>query len=758
MVMRYDRRAMNELRTHPFFPYLYSFSVQMRRALITILRSEYFSAGLILFGLSFLIFGRALVRPHLMISGSDFVQFYFWEQFTRAELAQWQLPVWNPFFFSGYPFLANPQMMVFYPPAWFLRLFPLDYSFGLGMMLHIGWTGLGMYTLIRNQNMTRAAAFTSAITFMLSGVVITRIKGGHLEWLYTIAWLPWVIWAWSRVLDHQGFACLKGLVHSMIAGIVTAMMFLAGAARVAGVAEAMIIVLGVWWLVSLGGFGAREIRGAITAAIQIIIGLIVMIGAAAPQLLPSLEFAALSSRFNGLPLECSTDLSVKLSDFVFFVLARSPFDQFFEWERNGYVGAAAITLAMIGLTNPNRLKWLWIGWGVVGVLLSVGTLSPVYPLARDLIPGLAVIRQPFTFIVMITFALAGLAGLGIERVIDSPKRWHVWLAGVLSLFAVLSDVMLYHLRPHPYDPSFYGWMSWLASFSSSRYLLTVVSLWMLNKLSHSRVRATVLLAVIYVDLWFFSYIAISILPGPYQLAPVPNVFPFEARIFTLPYSMSDRSMAARVANAQGYAPVVLKSYNDFVSGDRPPSRCPDFEHAEIDAGDKQLLKLLSVSMFDINGVAQELKDYYPRVAWVGEAVNARTNGEAIRLARAADFDLTKKVIVEGDVNPSVSRGTGSIRITQYGTESLNVIVDSTSEGWFYINDVWYPGWKAWVNGEEAQVYRANGTFRAVRVPSGQSTVFMQYESTYLNLGIWITVITWAMIIGVGVLMWWKQRK
>ena len=217
-------------------------------------------------------------------------------------------------------------------------------------------------------------------------------------------------------------------------------------------------------------------------------------------------------------------------------------------------------------------------------------------------------------------------------------------------------------------------------------------------------------------------------------------------------------MAARVANAQGYAPIVLKSYNDFVSGDRPPSRCPDFEHAEIEAGDKQLLKMLSVSVFDLNGVAQELKDYYPRVAWVGEAVNARTNSEAIKLARAGDFDPTKKVIIEGDVNPSAASGTGSIRITQYGTDSLNVLIDSTSEGWFYITDVWYPGWKAWVNGEGTQVYRANGTFRAVRVPSGQSTVFMYYESTYLNLGIWIAMITWVVIIGVGVMWWWKQRR
>ncbi|MBI5713913.1 MAG: hypothetical protein HZC38_10915 [Chloroflexi bacterium] len=593
---------MNELESHPLIHQtrrVFSTSLRygtlretLRVFALAILQSEYFSAALILFGLSFLVFGRALVRPNLMISGSDFTQFYFWESFTRAELAQWRLPQWNPFFFSGYPFLANPQMMVFYPPAWFLRFFPLDYSFGLGMMLHIGWAGLGMYAVIRNQNMSRAAAFTSAITFMLSGVVITHIKGGHLEWIYSIAWLPWVVWAWSRTLNLTGLKDLSGLMSAIIAGIVTAMMFLAGAARIAAVAEAMVIVLGVWWLVThLTGFvhsaslrdASQNLSGVV---LRIFIGAITMIGIAAPQLLPSLEFASLSSRVNGLPLECANNLSITLSDFAFFGLARSPFDPFFEWERNGYVGAMAITLAMIGLANPNRAKWLWIGWGAVGFLLSVGPSSPVYPLARDLIPGLAVIRQPFTFIVMIAFALAGLAGLGMERVVDSPRRWHVWMAGALLLIALVFDVMLYRERPQSYDPTFYGWMSWLASFSSPRYALTLLSLWMLNWAPHPTGlaefntrqiinrpvrcgRSVMLLTILYIDLWFFSYIVIPILPAPYQLAPVPNVFPFEARILTVPYSSADRSMAVRVANAQGYAPVVVKSYNDFVNGDRP---------------------------------------------------------------------------------------------------------------------------------------------------------------------------------------------
>ena len=94
---------------------------------------EWLISTLVLFALLFIVFARVLLRPQLMVIGSDFIQFYFWEHFTRSELAAGRLPIWNPYFFSGYPLLANPQSLVFYPPAMLLRLVPLGYALGLGI-------------------------------------------------------------------------------------------------------------------------------------------------------------------------------------------------------------------------------------------------------------------------------------------------------------------------------------------------------------------------------------------------------------------------------------------------------------------------------------------------------------------------------------------------------------------------------------------------------------------------------------------------
>jgi len=321
-----------------------------------------------------------------------------------------------------------------------------------------------------------------------------------------------------------------------------------------------------------------------------------------------------------------------------------------------------------------------------------------------------------------------------------------WIALALTVVTVIADVAMYRAQRIEGGTLFVV-MTMLSTFSSPRYAAAALALFGGRTLLRGRVGLTVIVGIVAIDLWLFSYPYLPIVPASSQTFSPQTSLGFEPRIVTEPYMYSNRSMAAGVANAQGFSPMIVASYANFVRGDRLPDSCPDMEHTGIRLDDVQLLQMLSVKSIEkFRSSSQEVSGYYPRMAWVGEAVSARTNDEAIKLARAADFDPTKKVIIEGEVNRSASSGTGSIRVTEYGTESLTVLIDSTSEGWFYINDVWYPGWKAWVNGEETQVYRANGTFRAVRVPSGQHTVFMQYESSYLNLGIWIAAITWLMII------------
>jgi uncharacterized membrane protein YfhO len=63
--------------------------------------------------------------------------------------------------------------------------------------------------------------------------------------------------------------------------------------------------------------------------------------------------------------------------------------------------------------------------------------------------------------------------------------------------------------------------------------------------------------------------------------------------------------------------------------------------------------------------------------------------------------------------------------------------------------MYYPGWKAEVDGVETPIYRANVSVRAIALPKGQHTVTFTYEPAAFFRGLWITLaaiaalVTWA---------------
>lgn len=51
-----------------------------------------------------------------------------------------------------------------------------------------------------------------------------------------------------------------------------------------------------------------------------------------------------------------------------------------------------------------------------------------------------------------------------------------------------------------------------------------------------------------------------------------------------------------------------------------------------------------------------------------------------------------------------------------------------------MRDLYWPGWKAVVDGRAARVYAADGVFRAVEVPQGHHEVVFSYRPLSLLLG------------------------
>lgn len=104
----------------------------------------------------------------------------------------------------------------------------------------------------------------------------------------------------------------------------------------------------------------------------------------------------------------------------------------------------------------------------------------------------------------------------------------------------------------------------------------------------------------------------------------------------------------------------------------------------------------------------------------------------------------------GDLAPQ-KVGAGTAHITAYAPESVRVSVDVPPGGEqvLVLNDAWYPGWEARLDGRPASILPANLAVRGVLVPPGHHTVSFRYPVPLsLEAGLAGTV---AAILGLAAL-------
>jgi len=159
----------------------------------------------------------------------------------------------------------------------------------------------------------------------------------------------------------------------------------------------------------------------------------------------------------------------------------------------------------------------------------------------------------------------------------------------------------------------------------------------------------------------------------------------------------------------------------------------------------------------------ENRTVLPRAFFVSDVQFAASDAEAVELMQAEEFDPARAVVVMSDgVNegmgerensPSVSPSLPP-SIVSYSPERIVIDVTARRPGYLILTDAYYPGWIATVDGQPAEVERADIMFRVVKVPAGQHHVEMRYQPQSFSLGLLISIGT-VVILSVG---WLVARR
>ncbi|MCH7911179.1 MAG: YfhO family protein [Candidatus Hydrogenedentes bacterium] len=79
--------------------------------------------------------------------------------------------------------------------------------------------------------------------------------------------------------------------------------------------------------------------------------------------------------------------------------------------------------------------------------------------------------------------------------------------------------------------------------------------------------------------------------------------------------------------------------------------------------------------------------------------------------------------------------------------STPVDVSRSGHGILVMADAYYPGWKATVDGDPAEVFPVDGAFRGVFVPQGTQTVIIFYDPASVKIGLGITIVAALLVLG-----------
>ena len=92
------------------------------------------------------------------------------------------------------------------------------------------------------------------------------------------------------------------------------------------------------------------------------------------------------------------------------------------------------------------------------------------------------------------------------------------------------------------------------------------------------------------------------------------------------------------------------------------------------------------------------------------------------------------------------------KIVDYEIDKFKVEVDMKEPGFLVISDNYYPAWKAYVDGKETKVYKADYTLKAVWLEKGDHKVEFVFDSPYLKLGATISFL--SLLFVLGTIIYW----
>lgn len=722
-------------------------------------------------------------------------QYYPWRLFAVRSLREGHLPLWNPYMLCGTPFLANLLSAVLYPPNLLFAMVPVGKGFGYSALLHLTLVGWGMFFFLREIGLRRGPAGVGAAAFTFNGFFVAWLEYPNVS-LWVGSWLPWILFLWERAWQRRSGPWLAA------ASLVLGLQFTGGHAQISFYVVLGFFLYALFRLLSSEATGRPALRRILSAlALYLLLPLALAGLLGAPQLLPSFEMAAHSDRQN-VSLEAVRRNALPPAQLLCLYLlpnlfGNSRFHNLY-WgnfnfiEMSGYVGVTTFLAALLTLPlfrRPPREQQACAGffWGLAGLCLLLALATPVYALFFYLVPGFRQLTAPARILYLHAFALAALAALGVAWGEGEGKEGADRRTLAIFLRAAAGGLAFAIVLTMRFFADFFreerirglelrgvgltalwaaltlAWIGLRGRFRPTLWTAGLGGLILLDLLAFGLgFNPTVPAEMLYFETPVIRYLCDHL--GLQRMATTAEAGPRAA----LEWMPPNTQMVYGLRSIQGSDSLTLAQFTELVQACAPGARNPDWATL-----DRPLVDLLGVRyiltprelppqrfprvLTDRRTHLYENPQALPRAFTLPQA-RFLPDLTAVREAMAEpDFDPRAAVLLEGSPPQPLRKGGNSSapvafsvaeetpnRVTAKGT------VSQPSGAWLVLSDTYYPGWWVYVDGRRQPLRRAYGTLRAVRLEAGSHEVRFVYQPTSFRVGVFLALVAWSGLVGVGV--------
>ena len=726
-------------------------------------------------------------------------QIYPWRQLATDMLKIGQLPLWNPYNFSGTPLLANFQSAVFYPLNLLFLIFSKIDAWTITVFLQPVLSGFFLYLFSRKIGWSARGAVFSGISFAYCAFMAVFLEYNTIN--QSILWLPLILYFFELLREKVTFKRQISFVLSLVFAIF------------AGHPQSAVLVWFFAFLYILFRLITSDNKNLLLY-VRLFVLMIISLGIASVQLLPTFELATYSARTSHDYVFLVEKLLIQPKQLIMFFVP-----DFFGNPATGnyllndtypgkavYIGLVPLFFSFWSLRylRINKILRFWAMSALVIIALVVSwPFSKIFyhlkiPFFSSSSPGNAIF--------LLEFSLAMLSGWGIEswlREKENRKRYFFQLIPIFLFLLVWAGLLL-SWRIH-YIPNNVFKIS-AKNLLYSSLILGAFSLIAFSffKFGYKRLAYFLFLILTIADLFYFFKKF-----NPF--VPKEAVFP-ENEVFSWLSNNAgvnrfwgygaanvepNFGMVDRIYSPDGYDPLYPKRYGEWLYSSNQGKLLETFDRstrsdaiiaqsfgAEQMSNNPYRLTILSLLgtkyildrtengsdertfpidqyrlVWEKNGwrIFENLSAL-PRAFLVSNYLLFQDKDQFEKIFYSSNFNPSRSVLLEEKPTQSPSNATtAESKIVQYSPNQIAIATKADANQFLVLSDTFYPGWVAKVDGAVTKIYRANWTLRAVFVPSGEHTVTFSYKPRSFLIGAKISLFS-LLLLFIFTYLWQSRIK